>query len=933
MSNANMIETPEGKKISEVFTAVQYNRTCHPKYLKNLRKLYDKMELDTFFKEFVSNLRVPMTYIEKHPHVENALRFAAEFIISIQPKSETEDADECDEMCAFLAQTFEFLLKSHNAKDKAIRYRVCYFLNMLLDTMGDNATIEDELCNKIMQSMMERILDKSPKVRAQAAIALHRLQEPQNPACPVINVYIFHLTKDPSAEVRRVILSKMAKNKQTLHAAIKRTRDVDDSVRKMAYLFISKITVKSLTISQRELLMNNGLHDTSDAIKKCVKEVLIPAWLRYYENNYNNFIKAIDAEHASETVTLALGCLFKNADPENLIEQLPIDGSKFVPVEQLTSEIVLYWRCLAEHFKKENLTDEFERIMPELTRFCVYIKEFLGEKENRANKQLDQMTQDFILLQLFEIVKFHDLADEVGRRNLKNLILETLQENHCSQKLSECIVHYFEKVVPDTADRIASLVEVINEIRMPTRINERVVPISEDERHERKMMKAKLGVKLLELEDEEYSAIQCKDYTKAQAINEKVVKLREEIDTLSKEPEEVMESQNVPEEKNDPETMMQCLQIMYYMMQSTTINSLYPALRTLMESIVLPELREDNNEKVLSIALRCIGLCCHVDAELAKKYLMLCFLYISESPYEDVWIAAAQVIFDMLLKYGFEHFNINKDDDPNNQQNGKRNKSIRLFSQTDEDVLVNDKQINPAESSDSVLKALTALIDNQHQNLQSVAILGLCKLILHKRICNVNLISHLIILWHNPSTKENLSQTLCNFFNLYVNKVNESQSILEDAYLPTLRTLRNASEMSDIIEIDPLRVSEMIIKLTCCAIHNNYSAHNQITYNILSEILNPETDLELEVLIKSLKMLDVNLDGEMKNDILKALEDVEDLLNSPGEPKRLLNYIHQFRAKITAANNETNRTVEGLENLIKIYEIVQVCTSMDHTED
>lgn len=182
---------------------------------------------------------------------------------------------------------------------------------MLLDTMGDNASIDDELCNRIMQCMTDRILDKSPKVRAQAAIALHRLQEPNNKECPVIGVYLFHVAKDPSAEVRRVILAKMAKNKKTLDAAIKRTRDVDDSVRKMAYLFISKITVKSLTISQREQLIHNGLQDRSDNIKKCVREILIPAWLRYYDQNYINFLKAIDAEHAAETASLALGCLFK----------------------------------------------------------------------------------------------------------------------------------------------------------------------------------------------------------------------------------------------------------------------------------------------------------------------------------------------------------------------------------------------------------------------------------------------------------------------------------------------------------------------------------------------------------------------------------------------------------------------------------------------
>lgn len=169
----------------------------------------------------------------------------------------------------------------------------------------------------------------------------------------------------------------------------------------------------------------------------------------------------------------------------------------------------------------------------------------------------------------------------------------------------------------------------------------------------------------------------------------------------------------------------------------------------------------------------------------------------------------------------------------------------------------------------------------QVENLQSVATEGLCKLILHKRISSHQLISQLLILWHNPSTKNNpmLSQCLCNFFNLYMSKVSESQAILEEAYLPTLKMLANAPEMSPLQEIDALRVSEVIIGLTCCAIHNNYSTHNQLTYTILNEILNPDTEIELDVLIKSLKMLDVQLDGQnLKNDILKALDDVEDLV-------------------------------------------------------
>lgn len=77
-----------------------------------------QMEFQNFVEEFISNLRIPMTYMEKHPHVENTLQFAAKFAISLQPQSENEE--EYEEMHKFLERLFEFLLNSHGAKEVAV---------------------------------------------------------------------------------------------------------------------------------------------------------------------------------------------------------------------------------------------------------------------------------------------------------------------------------------------------------------------------------------------------------------------------------------------------------------------------------------------------------------------------------------------------------------------------------------------------------------------------------------------------------------------------------------------------------------------------------------------------------------------------------------------------------------------------------------------
>lgn len=171
-----------------------------------------------------------------------------------------------------------------------------------------------------------------------------------------------------------------------------------------------------------------------------------------------------------------------------MIEQLTLDGSKFVPIDQLTCETALYWRCLAEFLKTENL-DEFDLIMPELSPLCAYIRDYiklLADKQSAL--QWEQKAREFILLQLFEMVKLYDLADELGRKNLKELTIDTLTLEDCPQQIDECLVKYFESVVPDVDERISLLVEVINEKKMPMKSTAGPAPMTEDERHERKMM-------------------------------------------------------------------------------------------------------------------------------------------------------------------------------------------------------------------------------------------------------------------------------------------------------------------------------------------------------------------------------------------------------------------------------------------------------------
>jgi Chromosome condensation complex Condensin, subunit G len=78
-----------------------------------------------------------------------------------------------------------------------------------------------------------------------------------------IAAFLFHLGADPSVAVRRSVLSCVGRSSVTLPHILERTRDVKDTVRRHAYVVLSKISIRSLTIKQRERLLREGLMDRS----------------------------------------------------------------------------------------------------------------------------------------------------------------------------------------------------------------------------------------------------------------------------------------------------------------------------------------------------------------------------------------------------------------------------------------------------------------------------------------------------------------------------------------------------------------------------------------------------------------------------------------------------------------------------------------------
>lgn len=98
-----------------------------------------------------------------------------------------------------------------------------------------------------------------------------------------------------------------------------RTCDTTVPVRKLAFCVLAeKVHIKSFTIAQRIRLLESGLTDQSETVREMCVDALLKAWLKTFEGNTVNLLKALDVENAEEPAKMFLKAVFKG---EGISEQ------------------------------------------------------------------------------------------------------------------------------------------------------------------------------------------------------------------------------------------------------------------------------------------------------------------------------------------------------------------------------------------------------------------------------------------------------------------------------------------------------------------------------------------------------------------------------------------------------------------------------------
>eukprot|EP00116_Pleurobrachia_bachei_P004587 sb/3464849/ len=377
---------------------------------------------------------------------------------------------------------------------------------------------------------------------------------------------------------------------------IERTRDTNPGVRKGAYeVLVEKISIRSMKISYRMKIIESGLHDRHASVKStCV--ALLRNWLAYYNGDIVRMLQALDVEGKVDLCGEVVKEVLAFVSMDNAVQCLQSRLEEgIIPVDQLTPESIFYWRCLVDYCLKNSNTETYDTIMPNLSRFAEYLKNYVVEASKISSEDYDAHYQaSYIIQELIKMAKLADMSDEAGRKKLIGVTKFIITEAEITIQVPSVIEITNKSLIiseTDEGTRIRTVAEIINDIRNPLE-----------------------GATQFNLN---------------------------ELDSC---------------EKSDPVTMIRCLTMVTGLVQWVKCDVAFePTLTGLLENVVMSGV-VSHNEIVRHLSVKALGLSCILSKTLAKKYLVFFLQVVMVDNFAEILETSLKVIFDLFLVFGIDTF-------------------------------------------------------------------------------------------------------------------------------------------------------------------------------------------------------------------------------------------------------------------------------------
>lgn len=376
---------------------------------------------------------------KKEASVDRVIKFFCEFLAF----KEHVNGDQ------IFRQGMEHLLARSMATDKTVRYRACQVIAGSITAMDGDAELDEELLDAMISTLSPRLRDKFPNVRMWAVKALARLQDPENPNCPLTKELMRLMSSDSAAAVRVAATDHILVTKAILPHLVSRVRDIKPEVRIAALEHIAKdVDVRHLSVDQRCTIVQYGLNDRDAACKRAC-DSLVLKWCALLDFNVPKLLSLLNLamnENVVELLAKAICEISANGATRGLAvssnlrtavnETCPAWGggaSALTPAEVLWAHL----RCeyAFKHSSPGVAQEVAEALIPDTVVLCSLLRDAHAKVALRENGVL-QLTVRYLL----RVTSFLEQADKTGGQDLVAVSEKMLIDVHFPERLVDVVL-------------------------------------------------------------------------------------------------------------------------------------------------------------------------------------------------------------------------------------------------------------------------------------------------------------------------------------------------------------------------------------------------------------------------------------------------------------------------------------------------------------
>lgn len=408
-----------------------------------------------------------------------------------------------------------------NAKDKVIRFRSTQTVAHIVNSL---TSIDDDIFNLIRLGFIKRLKDKEPSVRVQAVLGLGRLasndeeqddeeDSDDDAAGGIFDKLLYIMMNDPSAEVRRAVLLNLPFWASTLQFILERARDMDATTRRLVYgkILPALGDFRHLSLKAREKLIRWGLRDRDDLVRKATARLFRERWLEDCASSRDarpeeekkpgdvappsvealcELLERIDVTKSGQEDGMAHEAMreFWDGRPDYR-DAIDFDHEYWKNLDAQTAFIARTFNDYCQSADDGRVQGMIEDKMPEVTMFAFVLQKQLNNLMELVDKlaefpendpeseempdaealevQDDVEEQDFVVQQLLHIALTLDYTDEMGRRQMYNIMREAIAKAQLSEGCTKLSIEVLRTVCGNRgeSDFCALIVEAIAEVR------------------------------------------------------------------------------------------------------------------------------------------------------------------------------------------------------------------------------------------------------------------------------------------------------------------------------------------------------------------------------------------------------------------------------------------------------------------------------------